>query len=174
MAGGSSGGCPVNQTVVVRPGAEKDLRAVGLLWNKLNDFHISIGMHFKSDESSVDAWIASFSRTLGRFSNLWVAERDNEICGFLLARLKKTPTYLGGALVGEISDLYVNEQLRGEGTGRQLVAEAMQYFSSQNVHSIEVQIMAQNKSGLAFWNSLGFEDDIILVRQMITTGKHDA
>jgi L-amino acid N-acyltransferase YncA len=160
----------VNQTVVVRPGTEKDLRAVGLLWNKLNDFHISIGMHFSTDGSSVDAWIASFSRTLGRFSNLWVAEKENQIWGFLLARLKKTPAYLGGALVGEISDLYISEDLRGQGTGRQLVAEAMRYFVTQNVHSVEVQIMAKNKSGLAFWNSLGFEDDIVLVRQMIKPG----
>ncbi len=164
----------MNQAVVVRPGTEKDLRAVGLLWSKLNDFHISIGMHFSPDGSSVDAWIASFSRTLGRFSSLWVAEKDNKICGFLLARLKKTPAYLGGVLVGEISDLYVDEALRGEGTGRQMVAEAMQYFVTQNVHSVEVQIMAQNKSGLAFWNSLGFKDDIVLVRKMITSGDHDA
>ena len=164
----------MNQPVVVRPGTATDLQAVGLLWNKLNDFHLSIGMHFSADDTSADAWIASFSRTLGRFTHLWVAEQDDQICGFLLARLKKTPAYLGGVLVGEISDLYINDDLRGQGTGRLLVDKAMQYFVTENVHSVEVQIMAQNKPGLSFWNSLGFTDDIVLVRKMIKSDHHDA
>jgi len=53
-------------------------------------------------------------------------------------------------MVGEISDLYVSEELRGQGTGRQLVSAAMQWFTDQKVHSVEVQIMAQNRSGLTF------------------------
>jgi ribosomal protein S18 acetylase RimI-like enzyme len=70
-------------------------------------------------------------------------------------------------MVGEISDLYVSDELRGQGIGKLLVSTAMQHFKNQNVHSVEVQIMAQNESGLAFWNSLGFQNDVILVRQMI-------
>jgi ribosomal protein S18 acetylase RimI-like enzyme len=167
MAASCPGGCPVNQSAVVRLGNESDLRAVGLLWRKLNDYHISIGMHFEADETSVEAWLASFSRTLGRFSFLWVAGRGGEISAFLLGRLKKTPAYLGGVMVGEISDLYVSDELRGQGIGKLLVSTAMQHFKNQNVHSVEVQIMAQNESGLAFWNSLGFQNDVILVRQMI-------
>lgn len=162
------------QPVIVRSGTETDLRAAGLLWGKLSSYHESLGMHFPADDSSIDKWIDSFSRTLGRFSFLWVAERDHQISAFLLARLKSTPAYLGGLMVGEISDLYVSEELRGQGTGRQLVAEAMQLFKIQKVHSVEVQIMAQNKSGLAFWNSLGFQDDIVLVRQMIEPDESDA
>lgn len=164
----------MNQSAVVRLGNESDLRAVGLLWGKLNDYHISIRMHFQADDASVNNWIASFSRTLGRFSFLWVAEQGSEISAFLLGRLKKTPAYLGGVLVGEISDLYVSELLRGQGTGKQLVTAAMQHFKNQNVHSVEVQIMSQNKSGLAFWNSLGFQNDVILVRQMIDLDEGNA
>jgi len=164
----------VKQPAVVRPGTENDLRAAGLLWRKLSDYHQSIGMHFQVDDGCVEDWIASFSRTLGRYSFLWVADNGNEISGFLLGRLKRAPAYLGGVMVGEISDLYVSEELRGQGTGRQLVAAAMQWFTDQKVHSVEVQIMAQNRSGLTFWNSLDFKEDIILVRQMIKPGSLDA
>jgi GNAT superfamily N-acetyltransferase len=164
----------VNQAAVVRVGTLDDLRAVGLLWRKLNDYHLSIGMHFKADETSVEAWRASFSRTLGRFSFLWVAEQGGEISAFLLGRLKKAPAYLGGVLVGEISDLYVSDELRWQGIGKLLVSTAMQHFKHQSVHSVEVQIMAQNVSGLAFWNSLGFQNDVILVRQMVEPGSDHA
>lgn len=164
----------MNQAAAVRVGTVDDLRAVGLLWRKLNEYHLSIGMHFQADDTSVEAWIASFSRTLGRFSFLWVAEQEGEVSAFLLGRLKRTPAYLGGVMVGEISDLYVSDKLRGQGIGKQLVTTATHHLKSQNVHSIEVQIMAQNKSGLAFWNSLGFQNDVILVRQMVEPGNGHA
>jgi L-amino acid N-acyltransferase YncA len=174
MAAGCPGGRPVTQSVAVRPGTENDLRAVALLWLKLSKYHESIGMHFPVDDSAMDKWVDSFSRTLGRFSFLWVVESGGEIGGFLLARIKKTPAYLGSVMVGEISDLFVGEVMRGQGTGRQLVAEAMKLFKEQKVHSVEVQIMAQNTSGLAFWNALGFDNDIVLVRQMIKPDGPDA
>jgi hypothetical protein len=50
----------------------------------------------------------------------------------------------------------------------------MQHFKNQSIHSVEVQIMAQNVSGLAFWNSLGFQNDVILVRQMVEPGSGHA
>lgn len=164
----------MNQAPVVRIGTLDDLRAVGLLWCKLNNYHLSIGMHFQTDDSSVEAWLDSFTRTLGRFSFLWVAEQEGQVSAFLLGRLKKTPAYLGGVMVGEISDLYVSDDLRGQGIGKQLVSTAMQHFKNQSIHSVEVQIMSQNESGLAFWNSLGFQKDVILVRQMVEPGSGHA
>jgi ribosomal protein S18 acetylase RimI-like enzyme len=164
----------VNQAPVVRIGTLDDLRAVGLLWCKLNNYHQSIGMHFQTDDSSVGSWLDSFTRTLGRFSFLWVAEQEGQVSAFLLGRLKKTPAYLGGVMVGEISDLYVSDDLRGQGIGKQLVSTAMQHFKNQSIHSVEVQIMSQNASGLAFWNSLGFQKDVILVRQMVEPGSGHA
>ncbi len=157
----------MNQSALVRIGTLKDLRAVGQLWNELNKYHQTIGLKFKSDESGIAEWISSFERTLDRFSFLWVAIQDSIVCGFLLARVKRIPAYLGGVMVGEISDLYVGEELRGQGTGRKLVESAIIKLTELNVHSIEVQIMAQNNPGIAFWNSLGFKNDVILVRRMV-------
>jgi ribosomal protein S18 acetylase RimI-like enzyme len=162
------------QAAAVRVGTLDDLQTVGLLWRKLNDYHLSIGMHFRVDDTSVETWLDSFTRTLGRFSFLWVTDQEGEISAFLLGRLKKTPAYLGGVMVGEISDLYVSDKLRGQGIGKQLVSTAMQHFKNQSIHSVEVQIMTQNVSGLAFWNSLGFQNDVILVRQMVEPGSGHA
>jgi ribosomal protein S18 acetylase RimI-like enzyme len=157
----------VNRSACVRVGTVDDLRAVGHLWKELNDYHHTVGMNFQTGESSVDEWISSFERTLGRFSYLWVAEKEGSVKGFLLGRLKRTPAYLGGVMIGEISDLYIGEDLRGQGIGKKLVDTALKQFIKQHVHSVEVQIMAHNTNGLAFWNSIGFQEDVILVRRMI-------
>ena len=157
----------MSEHACVRIGTVDDLRAVGQLWHELNDYHHTVGLNFPADDSVVAEWISSFERTLGRFSFLWVAEQESVVRGFLLGRLKRTPAYLGGVMVGEISDLYVGEDLRGQGIGRQLVDAAIEKFKELNVHSIEVQIMTQNITGLAFWNSLGFQNNVILVRRML-------
>lgn len=159
----------MNLSCVVRVGTHNDLRAVVRLWSELNTFHHSIGLQFPEGAEAGAEWVASFERTLGRFSFLWVAELEGSIQGFLLARLKRTPGYLGGVLVGEISDLYVSDEMRGMGAGKDLVATAFNELTKHDVHSIEVQVMIQNTNGLEFWKSMGFREDVLLVRRMINS-----
>jgi ribosomal protein S18 acetylase RimI-like enzyme len=85
----------------------------------------------------------------------------------LLARVKQSPAFLGGIQVGEVSDLYVDETLRGSGAGTQLVETAMRKFHELKVHSVEVQVQAGNDAGLAFWSKQGFQTDLTLVRKVL-------
>jgi GNAT superfamily N-acetyltransferase len=152
----------------VRLASEPDLSAVGAAWRKLQNYHAELGLAFPLLDDSQDKWIASFHRTLGRFSFLWVAEQSGQIKAFLLARLKQSPAFLGSVQVGEISDLFVDDSLRGSGIGTSLVDAALEKFAELKVHSVEVQIQAGNDSGLEFWNKLGFHFDLTLVRRILT------
>jgi ribosomal protein S18 acetylase RimI-like enzyme len=151
----------------VRESTAGDLHGVGAAWLKLQRFHQSLGMAFPVEDGDQEKWLASFQRTLGRFSFLWVIGESGNPNAFLLARLKQSPAFLGGVLVGEISDLYVDESLRGSGAGTQLVDVAAQKFQELNVHSVEVQIQAGNDAGLAFWIKQGFKQDLTLVRKAL-------
>jgi len=151
----------------LRAATEQDLPVIASLWGELDRFHRELGLAFPEVEKVEEKWLASFTRTLGRFSFIWLAESDGQIAAFLLARLKQSPAFLGGVQVGEISDLYVDESLRGEGAGAQLVALAMQKFDDLAVHSVEVQILAGNDQGLDFWRKQGFNSDLSQVRKLI-------
>lgn len=153
--------------VVVREATTDDLPAVGRAWLQLQQFHRSLGMDFPVDETAVEKWLASFQRTLGRFSFLWVVGEPGHLAAFLLARVKQSPAFLGGVQVGEISDLYVDESLRGSGAGTKLVEAAMRKFRELKVHSVEVQVQAGNDAGLTFWAKQGFETDLTLVRKVL-------
>lgn len=148
----------------LRTATTQDLPAIRCLWQHLTEFHTTLGLAFSGGEKAALAWQASFERTLGRFSFLWVAELEANVEGFLLARVKHTPAYLGSALVGEISDLWVEPVLRRQGAAAGLVQRAMQEFHNLSVHSVEVQIMAANQEGLAFWQKQGFTPELIQVR----------
>ena len=151
----------------IRPAVEADLPAVAAAWRKLQDFHTSLGLAFPLESNSQDKWLSSFQRTLGRFSFLWVAEVNGQVMAFLLARVKQSPTFLGGVQVGEISDVYVDNSLRGSGVGTRLVDAAMEKLKALRVHSVEVQIQAGNDAGLSFWEKLGFRQDLTLVRKVL-------
>lgn len=151
----------------VRAATAGDLAAVGAAWSKLQEFHHSLGLAFPSPADAAQKWLDSFQRTLGRFSFLWVMGPRGQVSAFLLARVKQSPAFLGGVQVGEISDLYVDESLRGSGAGTQLVEAAMRKFNELGPHSVEVQVQAGNDAGLEFWVKQGFYQDLTLVRKVL-------
>lgn len=153
--------------LTLRIAQEEDLPALASLWGELDRFHRDLGLSFPDVENIEEKWVTSFERTLGRFSFIWLAETSAQISAFLLARLKQSPSFLGGVQVGEISDLFVGDSLRGEGVGAQLVALAMQKFEELQVHSVEVQILAANDKGLDFWQKQGFNPDLFQVRKVL-------
>jgi len=153
--------------VAIRAGTETDLPAVAAMWQRLDDYHRSLGLRFPHVEGAAEKWVDSFRRTLGRFSFLWVAERDATPQAFVLARVKQSPAFLGAVQVGEISNLFVDETLRGSGVARELVNEAMKKIRDLDVHSVEVQVQAGNQAGLDFWFKQDFKTDLTLVRKVL-------
>ena len=150
-----------------REASADDLAAVAELWGQLDEFHRKLGLNFPEVENPEEAWIKSIERTLGRFSFVWLAEKDGQPKAFLMGRYKRLPETLGGVFVGEISDLYVDESLRGQKVGKQLVDMAVAKFKELEVHSIEVQILAGNEGALDFWHKHGFEDELTQVRMVL-------
>jgi L-amino acid N-acyltransferase YncA len=151
----------------VRAATSEDLPAVSALWRNLQEYHLSLGLAFPLETDASDKWISSFQRTLGRFSFLWVGHDRDQVSAFLLARIKQSPAYLGGFQIGEISDLFVADNLRGSGIGTRLAETAIIKLQEVGVHSIEVQIQAGNDGGLAFWQKLDFKTDLTMVRKVI-------
>ena len=154
-------------SVHIRQAGVEDLPAAAALWQQLDAYHRSLGLMFPEVDNAPQLWAESFQRTLGRFSFLWLAEQGGGAVGFLMARIKQSPAYLGGKQIGEISDLFVVPAARGAGAAAQLVQAAMQKFAELQVHSVEVQIQAGNDDGLAFWHKHGFATDLTLVRKRL-------
>lgn len=154
-------------SVSIRLAGVEDLPAAAALWQQLDAYHRTLGLAFPIVEDAPQKWADSFQRTLGRFSFLWLAEQGGQPVGFLMARLKQSPAYLGAKQIGEISDLYVDPAARGGGVAAELVQAGMQKFAELNVHSVEVQIQAGNDRGLDFWHKHGFATDLTLVRKVL-------
>lgn len=155
---------PQNSPLNIRQAEVVDLPAVSQLWAHYIAFHQQVGLAFATDDNSASAWASGFERTLGRFSFIWVAESEGQFLGFLAARIKRLPPYLGGALVGEIADLWVEEAARGQGAASGMCELALEKMRELQVHSIEVQVLTGNPHAQRFWQEKGFLPELVQFR----------
>ncbi len=154
---------PVNQ-VDFREASEADLPVVAEMYPKLDQFYRQFSYNFPVVENVGTLWLSSFQRTLGRFSMLHVAEYQGEIVGFMLSRLKRLPAYMGGAMVGELSDLWIEPIARRLGVGEKMLRLAIDWCHEQGVHSIEGQVLKGNEASMKILVRLGFATEINQIR----------
>ena len=61
---------------------------------------------------------------------------------------------------GELYSLYLLQESRGLGIGKQLVSAIAKHFKEKGIYSMMVWVMKQNKSGLGFYERTGGKEYI--------------
>lgn len=150
--------------IIYRLAEENDLAGAADLYEQVDRAYRSYAYRFPEVENVGQTWLESFHRTLGRFSVLYVAEMNGQLVGFTLGRIKRAPSYRGGMLVGEISDIWVDPQARRLGVGEGLTRLAVEWLMGQNLHSVEAQILVGNQSSWNLFDKLGFQLELRQVR----------
>jgi ribosomal protein S18 acetylase RimI-like enzyme len=113
-----------------------------------------------------EVWLESFRRTLGRFSNIFIAELDGVVAGFMLCRIKRVPQYMGGVLVGELSDMWIIPEARRLGIGDKLSRLALDWLKAQSTHSVEIQVLKDNDASWKLYDRMGFQLEFRVARLM--------
>lgn len=149
---------------IYREAVETDFPAVAALYEKLDGLLRQHTYTFPQVEKVGELWLDMFRRTLGRFSVLFVAELDGEIVGFIVARLKRVPEYLGGVMVGELKDMWVEPKVRRLGIGEALLRRAIEWCRSQDVYSCEAQILLGNEPIIQLVEYLGMKKELYQLR----------
>ena len=152
----------ISSQVSYRDAVEADFPVITAMYTQLNQFFYTAGYRLPHPENVGQVWLESFRRTLGRFSYVVVAEMPNEagvlyVVGFMLARIKRVPPYMGGVLVGELSDMWVAREARRLGVGDKLSRLAMDWLRNQGVHSVEIQVLRDNEASWKLYDRMGFK-----------------
>ncbi len=134
--------------ITYRTATEADFPVIMGMYELLNAYFYQMGYRLPHPENVGQVWLDSFRKTLGRFSNVFIAEMplyaDAEetpeahqqtrsessgslhtfsvcrIAGFMLCRLKRTPATMSGVIVGELSDMWIIPEARRMGLGDKL------------------------------------------------------
>jgi ribosomal protein S18 acetylase RimI-like enzyme len=136
---------------------ESDFPIVVEMYTLLNEYFYKMGYRLPHPENVGEVWLDSFHRTLGRFSNVFIAEVEGNVVGFMLCRLKRVPAYMGGVLVGELSDMWIDSSARRMGIGDKLSRLAMDWMRQQGAHSIEIQVLRENEASWKLYERMGYQ-----------------
>lgn len=150
--------------VLYRPAVEADFPAVAAMYSKLDALLRQHTYTFPAVDNVGMLWLDMFRRTLGRFSVLYVAEYEGEVVGFIVARVKRVPEYLGGVMVGELKDMWVEYPVRRLGIGEKLLRLAIEWCRAQQVYSIETQVLIGNEPIIKLIETLGMKKELYQLR----------
>lgn len=93
---------------------------------------------------------------------IYVAEDQGKIIGFIAGY--KQPIDKEGKMSGvtipsgRISELFVLDEYRGQGIGKQLIERIENHLKSIRCDVVKVEVFGPNKKAHAFYNNLGFTE----------------
>jgi PhnO protein len=96
-----------------------------------------------------------FNENISNPKNLYlIAENENEGLGFISFHTQNLLHHCG--LVGEIQEFFIHQKYRGQGVGRLLINEVLDFAEKNNLKSIEVTTNKKRVENVAIYENLGF------------------
>ncbi|MGA9227950.1 MAG: GNAT family protein [Mesobacillus sp.] len=101
-------------------------------------------------------------------SAIFVAEKDEELQGFLIAK--------GGNAKKNLHTAYlvigILENHRGTGIGTRLFEELFNWAKEQNIHRLELTVMSHNEAGKRLYTKMGFDVEGTKRHSLLVDGKY--
>ncbi|WP_202700582.1 GNAT family N-acetyltransferase [Flavobacterium sp. UGB4466] len=96
-----------------------------------------------------------FDENISNKKNLYlIAENETEGLGFISFHTQNLLHHCG--LVGEIQEFFIHQKHRGQGVGRLLINEVLNFAEQHNLKSIEVTTNKRRVENVAIYENLGF------------------
>ena len=102
------------------------------------------------DSWTVDQYREETKRTDAVF---WVARRGPEVNGFISGRI--VPSASDG-MDGEIYNIAINPESRGQGIGRKLLEKAIKNFTGEGCNAVWLEVRESNRNAIQFYENNGF------------------
>lgn len=125
------------------------------------------GWKFPLTVEGARLWLKTVRNTAGKFGVMVVAKDNGRVVGFAHGMVKFLPDYLGGNPIGFVTHIFVEEDYRVTGTGKQLVEMLEEWFCQKKVHSVELQVITGNAGGIEFWTKLGYREELRQYRKKL-------
>jgi len=133
----------------------KKLGAVGKILDPMSRIQNAPGFA----EMDVDETLKNVKTNHGK---IYLAEDAGEVIGFVIGVIwkqsKKNELEIGKHVLGEVTDLFIEEAYRGKGIGTTMLTMMEGYFKEKGCDSMWVSMFAPNTNAHAVYQKFGFVD----------------
>lgn len=150
--------------IIIRPAIQADVKAIGVLWQKLAIHHQQLDSRLPKSAPDGDVLYASRIASLieDPYHRVLVAEHNHQLIGYVFGMIAD---YMQDIFLPEVTgflaDIFVDEAYRGAGVGKRLVLAFAEWLKSRGIATMEWYVAAENASARAFWEHIGGKNLII-------------
>lgn len=96
----------------------------------------------------------------------FLLEENDQIRGYICG-YTKTDDWWKYEKMAAVHGLWVDENLRGNGFGKALMAEFEKWGKSQNVNAITIEVLPENTNAVNLYRALGYRDFLLYLKKEI-------
>ena len=143
---------------VIRPAAEADIPAILALYRQLDTALVAMQPEFFCKAIRADD------------ADFLLAERGGAVVGFALVGYAGWTPEFSCVLphrYARLEDLAVDEAVRGQGVGSELLAAAKRWARNRRLEYLELNVLAQNENAIRLYESQDFVEATKVMRCML-------
>ncbi len=148
----------VNTGYTIRPAKAADAEAISALWRRMAEEHRAYDPDFWcwSDDAGAK-WKEHFIKCLKDENMITLVSEGpgGELVGFVNASCKLSPPIFLARRKGEVWDLYVTPDCRGNGLGTELMEGVFERFKGREVENVVLHVAMANPPAKRFYEKLG-------------------
>ena len=91
-----------------------------------------------------------------QFGRIWLIKCDGETAGYLVLTFGFSLEYRGRDAL--LDELFVREQYRGVGVGKQAISFVARFCLSENIQAVHLEVERSNKRAQSLYSQNGFVD----------------
>jgi len=138
-----------------------------VLFRQMYKFMDQHGLLMPLADDGENKWIRAVKNTLDKFCTLIIVVHDDKVVGFAHGALRFSPDYLGTLKTGIVTHIFIAPEFRSQDLGSQMLKRLQDWFQQKEAHSIELQVVADNKEAMRFWEKAGYKLELKQYRKFL-------
>ncbi|MEP7146327.1 MAG: GNAT family N-acetyltransferase [bacterium] len=140
--------------------SEKDIDFISEKQSMLSEHHFQYDKDYyePSDNSKAEFKNYIAKRITDEDFNIIISESSGKINGYVMGWIDKRPPIYKIRSVGYLSNIFVDNEVRNSGIGKNLYNELENWFLEKNVDYIEIKSDARNTDTINKFRNHGFRD----------------
>ena len=145
-----------NMTFSVREAVSEDLNELLRLWQERTEVYLQSERRAQVER---DIWQAAVLNWIQREdAAVMVAERDDQLIGYIIGWRWQNPPLIEPAFYGLVSEMSVDGHCKQGGVGSAMLEALKDWFKAQNLAYFEVRVPVRQPIEQAFWRAVGAKD----------------